>query len=143
MQHVKRSVSLLIHSRDRDKILLVQRPSDDEDLPDVWGLAASSLKEDETEVDAVLRTGLEKLSVSLSDITPLNAGRVERPNYILEMRLYKSQIDNGEINVGEAVSGQTNYQSWQWGNPELLIEAARKGSLCSILCLKYLEIDYD
>ncbi|MFB6241066.1 MAG: NUDIX domain-containing protein, partial [Gemmatimonadota bacterium] len=62
---------------DRETVLAVRRPEDDEDLPGHWGLPAASLREDEEWEEAVLRTGPEKLGVTLGVGPRMNEGRVE------------------------------------------------------------------
>lgn len=56
---IKNSISYIVYNKDRSKFLVVQRPKDDEDLPNVWGLPAGSLMEEESFVDAVIRSGVE------------------------------------------------------------------------------------
>lgn len=41
---IKYSITIAIYNDDRSKMLAVKRPSDDERLPDVWGLPADSLR---------------------------------------------------------------------------------------------------
>ena len=129
-RRVKRSVSVAIPHDDGKQVLIVQRPPDDEDLPNAWGLPAASLKDGESWEDAVKRTGREKLGVELRVGEEMNRGALERQDYRLEMRLFKANIENGSIEVPQAVSDVTRYAAWRWGSAEDLEPAARAGSLC-------------
>jgi ADP-ribose pyrophosphatase YjhB (NUDIX family) len=133
---VKRSVSFAIfRPDDRDQVLVVQRPPDDEDLPDAWGLPAGSLRPGEDWADAARRAGRDKLGVELAVDGELNRGSIERAPYTLEMRLLEARIVAGEARVPQSVAGVTQYQAWRWGTAEDLVPAAKRGSLCSRLFL--------
>lgn len=132
----KQSVSVAIFDpSDRNRILVVQRPADDEDLPNVWGLPASSLRPGESFEDAVIRTGIEKLGVQLRVVRELNRGVTSRRGYTLEMRLYEAVISHGEPRVPQRHEGVTQYQGWMWDTAERLREGAEAGSLCCGLML--------
>jgi len=134
---VKRSVSFAIfRPGDRAEVLVVQRPPDDEDLPNAWGLPAGSLLPGEDWADAVRRAGRDKLGVELSVGDELNRGFLERPAYTLEMRLLEAGIVTGEPRVPQSLAGVTQYQAWRWGTGETLVAAAERGSLCSRLFLE-------
>ena len=133
----KRSVAVAIaNPADASKVLVVQRPADDEDLPDAWGLPAASLQGDEDWHDAARRAGQDKLGVTLAIGRELNRGAVQRPEYILEMRLYEAHIVGGQPNVPQPDSTVTQYQAWKWADAAVLEPAALRGSLC---CRLYLE----
>ena len=134
---IKESVSIAIFDGQRKQIIAVQRPADDEDLANAWGLPASSLLENESIEDAVIRTGKEKLGVELEPIKALESGHIERSTYRLEMTLYEAKIIEGECTVPQPISGITQYQQWQWGDASCFMPAAEKGSLCCRLFLKY------
>ena len=136
---IKESVSIAIFDENRKNIIAVQRPGDDEDLPDAWGLPASSLREGESFEDAVIRTGIEKLGVQLLPIGELEEGQVERTSYTLMMKLYEAKIAQGTCTVPQKVEGITQYQQWKWAGAECFMPAAKLGSLCCRLYLKYLE----
>lgn len=133
---VKRSVSLAIHD-DGGRVLLVQRPPDDEDLPLVWGLPAASLITGESWESAVRRAARDKLGVAVRVGGVLAAGTLDRPAYRLEMRLYGATLMAGEPVVAHATPGVTQYIDWQWGTAAALAPAARQGSLCSRLYLDW------
>ncbi len=71
MKPIKNAVAFVIYSPDGTKILAVQRPFNDENLPGIWGLPAGSLKENESYEEAVLRAGREKLGVQLQIVKPV------------------------------------------------------------------------
>ena len=135
MKSRRQSVSVAIF--DRDYVLIVQRPADDADLPNLWGLPASSLRPAESFEDAVRRTGRDKLGVELRPIRLLNYGATERPGYILEMQLWEADVVAGKPVVPQNVAGITQYQRWSWGSAERLRPAAEQGSLCSKLFLDF------
>ena len=130
----KRSVSFVV--RNGERVLIVQRPADDEDLPNAWGLPAASLREGESWQDAVVRAGRDKLGVELKVGTELNRGALERDNYTLEMRLYEVEIVKGRPLVPQPNDDVTQYQNWKWGVTEELRPAAERGSLCCRLFLE-------
>ncbi|MEX2283947.1 MAG: NUDIX domain-containing protein [Gemmatimonadota bacterium] len=134
MKRIKQSVAVAIFDPDdRNRLLVVQRPDNDQDLPNVWGLPASSLLSGESFEDAVLRTGGEKLGVSLATVRELARGSQERADYTLEMRLFESMIVGGDPVVPQPVDGVTQYQDWAWDTPDRLRAGAAAGSLCCIL----------
>lgn len=138
MKAAKRSVSFVIFQPGSgDKVLIVQRPSDDEELPDAWGLPAGSLREGEDWAGAVRRAGRDKLGVELEVVRELNRGELDRAAYTLDMRLLEARIAAGEPSVPQPVEGVTQYQAWRWGEAADLAPAAARGSLCSRLFLAW------
>lgn len=134
----KHSVALLIRDAAQPgMLLLVQRPSDDEDLPDVWGLPAATLAADETHVDTALRAGRDKLGIELAVGAVLHEGSKVRDGYRLEMKLLEAGIRHGTPRTDTGVhDGTTRYQAWRWGTASELRAAAEQGSLCSRLALE-------
>jgi 8-oxo-dGTP diphosphatase len=142
MKPIKRSVAFVIYNANRKRILAVQRPSDDDNLPDVWGLPAGTLKENESFNDAVERSAKEKLGVTVEIIKLLNEGKIERNKYTLFMKEYEVKILKGKIVVPQNVKGITQYQKYKWATPKILVAAAQKGSLCSRLYLATINSRY-
>lgn len=130
---MKKSIAFVIRSGSH--ILIVQRPADDEDLPNAWGLPAASLHADESWEGAVRRAGREKLGVDLKVGAELNRGSIERASYSLEMRLYEATVVAGDVTVPQLIKGVTQYQRWRLGSAEDLMPAADQGSLCCRLYL--------
>jgi hypothetical protein len=122
---VKRSISLVIEGA--DGILLVRRPDDDDSLPGVWGLPAASLRDGESERDAVLRAGREKLGVEVEPLGPLGSEEW--------MTDWSVRIAAGEPSVPQPGDG-TQYVGLRWGEPAELAPAARAGSLCARALLR-------
>lgn len=134
---VKRSVSVAIFDpADRRRVLVVRRPPDDEELPDLWGLPAASLRPGESWEDAVRRAGREKLGVELEVREELNRGSTARAGYTLEMRLLEARIVSGSPAVPQPAPGVTQYRAWAWGEAAALEPAATRGSLCCRLFLE-------
>jgi 8-oxo-dGTP pyrophosphatase MutT (NUDIX family) len=132
---VRRAVSFAIEAAEPGRLLVVQRPSDDADLPDAWGLPAGSVRDAESWEETVRRAGREKLGVELVVGAELNRGRLERRHYTLEMRLFAARISAGEPRVPQPFPDVTQYQDWRWAPPAALAPAAAAGSLCSRLYL--------
>jgi 8-oxo-dGTP diphosphatase len=124
---VKRSISLVIEGP--AGVLLVRRPDSDESLPGVWGLPAVSLGEGESERDAVLRAGREKLGVEVEPVAPVGVEGT--------MRDWAVRIVEGEPAVPQA-GDNTQYVELRWGEPAELVPAARAGSLCARAFLRAL-----
>jgi hypothetical protein len=124
---VKRSVSLVIEGP--GGVLLVRRPDDDESLPGVWGLPAASLLPGESERDAVIRAGRDKLGVRVEPLRPIQAEA--------SMTDWATRIASGEPSVPQRAGG-TQYVDWRWGDAAELAPAARAGSLCARALLRSL-----
>lgn len=106
--NVKRSISLAIRDPARPgMLLLVQRPPDDEDLPDVWGLPAATRAPGETTAAAALRAGRDKLGVDLEIGAVLNEGTKQRDAYRLEMQLIEARIRSGTPDTDRAALTDT------------------------------------
>jgi ADP-ribose pyrophosphatase YjhB (NUDIX family) len=130
---LKQSISLVIEGP--GGILLVRRPEDDEELPGLWGLPAASLGEDESEEDAVRRTGRAKLGVEVRPLRPLGEAADERAAYTIRMRDWEAEIVSGRPAVPQAGAG-TQYDELRWGDASELAPAARAGSLCCRVLLR-------
>jgi ADP-ribose pyrophosphatase YjhB (NUDIX family) len=128
---LKRSVSLVIEGP--GGVLLVRRPDGDESLPGVWGLPAASLREGESEREALLRAGRDKLGVEVEPLEPIGADRTPEQ----EMCDWAVRIAAGEPRVPQPGEG-TQYVEWRWGDPAELQPAARAGSLCARALLRSL-----
>ena len=124
MKPIKYAIAYVIYNKDKCKFLIVQRPSDDKNLPDVWGLPAGSVKENETFEEAVIRSGKEKLGVVLKPVKFIGRGSIEREEYILCLEDYEAEILEGDPSVPQPVEGITQYQSLNWGVSSDLRDAA-------------------
>jgi 8-oxo-dGTP diphosphatase len=133
---IRRSVSIAIGGSD-GRLLLVQRPPDDEELPDAWGLPAASLGPGESWEAASRRAAREKLGVEIEVGPELERGTTPRRGYTLEMRLFDARITAGEPAVPQPFPDVTQYADWRWGEVGDLRPAAERGSLCCRLCLEH------
>jgi len=143
-KQTKKSISFVIKNEKGD-ILLVQRPPGDEDLPNLWGLPAGSMKPNEGWEDATRRAGKEKLGIQLNLEGVINEGKLNRGSYVLHMKLFRASIDQNETpKVPQPHPEVTQYKDWKWVTPVETIEhlkvTAPKGSLCCTLYLVYKEI---
>lgn len=133
----KQSVAVVIRNPEKpEQVLTVLRPANDEDLPNVWGLPAASLRPGEDWETAVQRVGLEKLGLQLKVGNELERGAQERRDYRLDMRLYEAKIIKGTPFVPQPDNAFTQYTKWKWGGAEDLQLAAQRGSLCCRLYLR-------
>ena len=135
MKPLKRSVSLVVEGP--AGVLLVRRPDDDDSLPGLWGLPAASLREGESEQEALARAGREKLGVDVEPLRVIGEEEAERAGYRIAMRDWAARIVAGEPEVPQAGEG-TQYVEWRWGDPAELAPAARAGSVCARVLLRAL-----
>lgn len=135
MKQIKCAVAFVIYNQNRSKILIVQRPSNDNNFPNVWGLPAGSVKDNETFEECVIRSGKEKLGVELKPTRFIGRSNIERDKHILHMEEYEAEIVSGEPEAPQSIQGITQYQQWKWGVSSELKSAAGKGSLCSRIYL--------
>jgi len=131
---LKRSVALVIERPD-DRVLLVRRPEDDESLPGLWGLPATTLRDRESEPDALRRAGREKLGVEVRPLHPLGEEEAERADYRIVMRDWQAEVASGDPSVPQPGAG-TQYVELRWGHPTELRAAASAGSVCARVLLR-------
>lgn len=136
MKPTKKSIAFVIYNEDRDRVLCVQQPKDDKDLPNAWGLPAGSLKDGESFEEAVLRSAMEKLGVNVRIVGHIGRDSCERKNYNLIMEEYEVNIIKGTPRIPEKVDGITQYQDMGFFKPENLVNAYQRGSLCSRIYLE-------
>lgn len=143
---VKKAVFAVVENpQDSREYLAVKRPEDDEDLPGVWGLPATSLGEEEDYEDALKRVGEEKLGVKLDIGQKIGAGDIEREKYVLHGEEYFAELLEGEPEVPQEGEPGTQYTATRWASgPNILREAADMGSLCCKIYLNTFESEnYD
>ncbi len=127
---IERAISYAIFNQD-EMILLVERPSNDPDLPDVWGLPAGTVIEGESIEESVTRSGYEKLGVALRPTAFIGRGHKMREKYLLLMEVFEARIIQGEPKTGQDYPGVTQYKGYKWGDVSELRNTATHGSLCS------------
>lgn len=138
----KNAVSYVIYNKDRSKVLGVLRPPDDKELPNVWGLPATLLRDGESFEEAVLRAGKQKIGVELKIKKVIGEDDIEREDYVLHMRDYEVEIAQGEPKAPQPYQDGTQYQACRWVDPSELREAAGKGSLCTQIYLSHIKLDW-
>jgi len=132
---VKRSVALALID-EAGRLLLVRRPPDDAELPDVWGLPAATLAPDESWEEAAQRAARDKLGVVIEELEPIAAGFQQRGNARLDMRLFRARVAAGRPAVPQPHPEVTQYSALQWGDASALVPGAARGSLCCRLMLE-------
>ncbi|MEX2157996.1 MAG: NUDIX domain-containing protein [Dehalococcoidia bacterium] len=133
----RRAVAVVVR-RDDGLVLAVQRPDEPgEELPLVWGLPATTLREDEADEEAIRRIGRGKLGVELQPGRVVGLGEQGRLDYTLRMTVYDASM-TGEPRLPDrdGASGPTLYVALDWLPAESFREAADRGSLC---CRVFLE----
>jgi ADP-ribose pyrophosphatase YjhB (NUDIX family) len=124
-------------------ILAVKRPDEPgEELPNVWGLPAVTLLENETIEDGVRRLGAEKLGIELTPLRLLAEGTQQRDDYTLHMTVYEAS-PGGEPTLPARTpeATVTLYEDADWLPSEAFNEAAERGSLCCKLFLEAVSIE--
>jgi ADP-ribose pyrophosphatase YjhB (NUDIX family) len=138
--HTVQAIAVVIaNPLDASLVLTVLRPDDDEDLPGVWGLPATSIKHDESDSTAANRLGTRKLGTTLTLGTLLAEGTQERSTHHLAMRLYAASLGATSPLLPASDNhddGTTYYTEWKWAARDSLREGARMGSLCCQLALQ-------
>lgn len=133
MARQERAVAVAV-TRGDGLVLAVQRPDEPgEELPGVWGLPATTLRDNETPEDGVQRLGREKLGVELTPGRVLGEGDQQRDTYTLHMTVYEASMA-GEPSLRRVASG-TTYDALDWLPAESFQAAAEHGSLCCQLYL--------
>lgn len=133
----RRAVALVIFSEaEASRILVVRRPDDDEDLPGVWGLPATSIRPGEREERAASRIGTQKLGTPVHLGPRLAHGSQGRSQGRLIMSVFQARLEGDGVNLGAGGDpGVTYYTAWKWAGQKALEEGARRGSLCCQLFL--------
>lgn len=125
---IRTAVAVAI-TRDDGLVLAVQRPDEPgEELPGVWGLPATTLRDGESPEDGVRRLGREKLGVELMPLRVIGEGEQQRAGYTLRMTVFEaSMLDTPAL---RRVASGTSYDAIDWLPGVSLREAAERGSLC-------------
>jgi uncharacterized protein len=136
MKPEKRSVAVVVR-RDDGAFLVVRRPDDPADpLAGAWGFPAITLAPGEDERAAVVRAGLVKLGVQLASGDRLGEAAADRGAYRLRLANYGAVIAAGTPSVPQPDASVTQYAECRFTHdPEVLAEAAARGSVCAQLFL--------
>ncbi len=134
-----RAIAVVISApHDVNLVLSVRRPEDDDDLPGVWGLPATTVRKGEADWDAAQRLGETKLGSAVTLRNLLSDGTQNQPDNKLYMRLYSAVMDTPEPSLQSSAGedGATYYADWRWAPMSSLVEGAERGSLCCALALR-------
>lgn len=144
------SVAAAIYNANRDRVITVKRPLRDEDpLAGLWGLPAATAKDGETEEQAVVRIGPQKLGTTIKLVKPIHYGELSRPSgEQLCLRLWECDLESPDLppdftRRDTSDRQVTYYDDWRWRAFVDLIGPARAGSLCSRLFLEKEGIVYE
>jgi ADP-ribose pyrophosphatase YjhB (NUDIX family) len=119
-------------------VLAVRRPDEPgEELPNIWGLPATTLASGETPADAIRRLGQDKLGVAIEPLCPIAEGEQQRVDYTLHMTVYEVSM-SGEPQLPSRAPGSasTLYDAIDWLPAGAFREAEQQGSLCCRLFLQ-------
>ena len=81
--------------------------------------------------------GVTKLGVVVEPGEVVAQGSQQRPAYLLEMALVTAKLrdPDGRPRLLEPSGLSTAYVDWRWAHPDILVEAAQRGSLCCQLLM--------
>ncbi len=128
------------------EFLIVKRPEDEQGpLAGVWGFPAITLREGETEVEAAHRVGRVKLGVELSIGEKIGDKTTDRGEYTLHLSDYSAGLVGDQVpSVPQPDTTMTQYVEFKYtSDPSLLFPAAQKGSLCSQVYLRSINVWWD
>lgn len=136
---MKESVALLITDGD-GRYLAVRRSDDDGTLPGFWGLPAASLRQGESAEDAAHRAARDKLGLTVR----LREEMGEATAAPVHLRAYTAEIVDGTPALVSADPEASAYAALRLTSDlRLLLPAARAGSLCSQVCLRWTGIEWE
>ncbi|MFN3974681.1 MAG: DNA mismatch repair protein MutT [Dehalococcoidia bacterium] len=129
----------LFHPARSCRVLVVQRPPWDTDLPGIWGLPAASLFPWESVEEAAQRCARTKLGAKVYIQGLLGEAWEEGASIPHMMTLFGALPEEDNFTLPPAVPGSpvTLYRAWQWASYSVLEEGARSGSLCCRLFLAW------
>jgi ADP-ribose pyrophosphatase YjhB (NUDIX family) len=134
---VRYSVAAVVRRSTDQKFLAVRRPSDDDRLPDVWGLPATTLAPGELPEAGLRRIGVEKLDTRIEPVRLIGIRSADRGDYELILMDIEAILAGPEPDVTRASTNATRYVEQQWTDrTEILVPAAVAGSLCCQILLE-------
>jgi hypothetical protein len=136
MTRIKESVAVVIRNAGGE-FLVAQRPDDPADpLAGVWGFPAVTRRDGETARAAAQRIGPLKLGVRLSVGAKLGERTADRGDHVLRLADYEAAIVDGVPVVPQSGGSVTQYAAVRFtDDPQVLREAAQRGSLCAQIFL--------
>jgi ADP-ribose pyrophosphatase YjhB (NUDIX family) len=128
---LRRAVAAAVRRED-GLLLAVLRPDEPgEELPGVWGLPATTLRDGEAPEDGVRRLGREKLGVVLTPLRAIGHGEQSRAGYTLRMIVYEASLaGEPRLPPRDVNAGVTLHDALDWLPDASFRNAAYQGSLC-------------
>lgn len=133
---VKESIALFFKD-EQGRFSAVKRSMDDDSLPGVWGLVGGSLRDSESPEDTVKRSAKDKLGIEVEVLRLVGEDSIDRGEYINHLREYEVKVLSGHpapVQYDPTVSKYADFTMSD--DPEILRDAAEKGSLCSRIYLR-------
>ena len=126
----------LYNPRKENEFLIIKRPPDAEDHPNMWGFPATMLMPGELPETCLRRAAKEKLNLEVVPTEFTGGIAQERKYFILYLMHFKAKIKEGEPDVHKSTAKGTNYVDQRWtSDPKDLFPIAEKGSICVQLFL--------
>ncbi|HET6571324.1 MAG TPA: NUDIX domain-containing protein [Solirubrobacterales bacterium] len=130
-QQPRIAVAVAIRDESGD-FLAVKRPREDTVLGSVWGLPAIYVEPGEALEKAAIRVGRQKLGVEVEPVRRIGEDQAERSDFTLRLTVFEARIVAGAPSVPQTDPTITQYIDLKYtSDPGLLVEAARRGSVCS------------
>jgi 8-oxo-dGTP diphosphatase len=143
MKPNKGAVSLVITDNDNNFLAVKRADDPSDDLANVWGFPAVTLKQDESHQEAALRVGRQKLGVDIVLGEKIGDSTHDRNTHILHLTDYEAKITSGTPITPQPDLSVSQYAECKFTNdPTILFEAARKGSQCTQLFLESKGVDW-
>lgn len=141
---VKCSLAAVLRRNEGSReFLAVRRPLDDDRLPGVWGLPAATLRPGELPEAALRRVGEEKLGVDLRPLRFIGIRAADRGDHLLILMDLEAEVLRGDPDVSAARTSGTAYVDQRWtADFSILVDAARRGSVCSRILLEAERVPY-
>ncbi len=138
MKPIKFALAVVIKNpKNPDEVLAVLRPPDAKSLPNIWGLPAVSLKENETPEVAIVRLGKEKLATTIVPKEFIGVDTDERDSHQLVLMDIEVEVTGPEPEVQKGTTNDTKYTGQKWTSDySVFIPGAQKGSVCDRVFLK-------
>ncbi|MDP3882380.1 MAG: hypothetical protein Q8Q31_05880 [Nanoarchaeota archaeon] len=143
MEFYKYAVAYIVRNPEK-KLLLVNSQDHEEGFLDGWGLPVEYVGDDETEHQAIARSGKQRLGVELKVANFIGRDRMKKEDCTLELGVFEVKIlAGGKPTILESGAGSFQYLECRWGTTEDFKESARNGDLASKLYLQSLWRDWE
>lgn len=145
MKQTKFSIALAIENpKNEAEILVVKRSPDDDSLPNIWGLPATSLKGSELPEEIVKRIGQEKLGTQVKPKSFIGIKSIDMGHYELILMDIRVKLIGNDPDVHKANTAGSKYVDQKWTSDfSILIPGAQQGSLCDRIFLESQNIDWE